>query len=89
MLSTHFFFGIPLVRCPLPYPCSSMFAYRLLFTRATCPVILSYSGGLSEMIPCGKVPVTGYMRLTRLFHNLRDRCALILNVRLDAKHDDE
>jgi len=55
--------------------------------RAT--VILSYSGGLSLMIPWGKAPVTGYTRLTRLFHNLRDRCAPILNVRLDAKHDDE
>ena len=33
----YFFFGLPLDRCPLPYPCSSRFGYRLLFMRATCP----------------------------------------------------
>jgi len=52
-------------------------------------VILSYFGGLSLIIPWGKAPVTEDTRLTQLFHNLRDRCALILNVRLDARHDDE
>ena len=71
MLSTHFFFGLPLDHCPLPYPCSSRIGYRLLFIRATCPTYVN-------LRLCKRCTMSSLTSNSCLMSTLRRRSRLVM-----------